>query len=51
MLDPLTYGVEGIRYGLNGVSQVSPVTCLLVIGGFTIATTVIGAFLFRKITI
>lgn len=51
LLDPLTYGVEGIRYGLTGVSQVSPVTCLAVIGGFTLATTVIGAYLFRKITI
>jgi ABC-2 type transport system permease protein len=51
MLDPLTYGVEGIRYGLTGVSQVSPVICFAVIGGFTVAMTVAGAYLFRKITI
>jgi ABC-2 type transport system permease protein len=50
-LDPLTYGVEGIRYGLTGVSQVNPAICLAVIGGFAIAMTIIGAFLFRKITI
>ena len=51
MLDPLTYGVEGIRYGLTGVSQINPVICFAVIGGFTIAMTVIGAYLFRKIAI
>jgi ABC-2 type transport system permease protein len=43
--------VEGIRYGLTGVSQIDPATCFAVIGGFSIAMTVIGAFLFRKITI
>jgi ABC-2 type transport system permease protein len=51
MLDPLTYGVEGIRYGLTGVSQINPVICFAVIGGFTVAMTVIGAYLFRKIAI
>jgi len=48
-LDPMTYGVEGIRYGLTGTAQISPVICLAVIAGFSIATSVIGAFLFRKI--
>jgi ABC-2 type transport system permease protein len=51
MLDPLTYGVEGIRYGLTGVSQINPVICFAVISCFTIAMTVIGAYLFRKIAI
>ena len=51
LLDPLTYGVEGIRYGLTGVSQINPVLSLTVIGGFTAAMTVIGAYLFRKITL
>src|SRR5512136_389907 len=36
LLDPLTYGVEGIRYGLTGISQVNPLACLAVIGGFAI---------------
>jgi len=49
LLDPLTYGVEGIRYGLTGVSQINPLVSLAVLGGFTIATTVIGAYLFRTI--
>jgi len=51
LLDPLTYGVEGIRYGLTGVSQINPVVCLAVLGGFTVAVTVIGAYLFRKIQV
>ena len=51
MLDPLTYGVEGIRYGLTGVSQINPILCLVVIGGFTVAMSAAGAFLFRKIKI
>lgn len=51
LLDPLTYGVEGIRYGLTGSSQIDPLVCLAVIGAFALATTVIGAFLFRKIRI
>ena len=51
MLDPLTYGVEGIRYGLTGVSQINPVLSFMVIGGFACIMTIIGAFLFRKISI
>jgi len=51
LLDPLTYGVEGIRYGLTGVSQINPLVCGAVIGGFTFMMTILGAFLFRKIRI
>ena len=51
LIDPLTYGVEGIRYGLTGVSQISPVVCAAVVAGFAVAMTVIGAYLFRKISI
>jgi ABC-2 type transport system permease protein len=49
LLDPLTYGVEGIRYGLTGVSQINPLICLTVLGGFAVAMTVTGAYFFRKI--
>ncbi|MDD1678698.1 MAG: ABC transporter permease [Methanomicrobiales archaeon] len=49
LLDPLTYGVEGIRFGLTGVSQIHPLTSVVALGSFALATTVIGAFLFRKI--
>jgi ABC-2 type transport system permease protein len=51
LIDPLTYGVEGIRYGLTGVSQINPGVCLAVIGGFALAMTAAGAYLFRKIRI
>jgi ABC-2 type transport system permease protein len=51
LFDPLTYGVEGIRYGLTGASQISPLVSLAVLGGFTVAMIVAGAFLFRKIKI
>jgi ABC-2 type transport system permease protein len=51
LLDPLTYGVEGIRYGLTGASQINPLMSFAVIGGFTVAMTVIGAYLFRKIAV
>jgi ABC-2 type transport system permease protein len=49
LFDPLTYGVEGIRYGLTGTSQISPLVCLAVISAFALAMTAAGAFLFRKI--
>jgi ABC-2 type transport system permease protein len=49
LLDPLTYGVEGMRYGLTGISQIDPVLCFAVIGGFCIATAVAGAYLFRSV--
>jgi len=48
-LDPLTYGVEGMRWGLTGVSQIHPGICLMVCTGFCIASLVAGAYLFRKV--
>lgn len=51
LLDPLTYGVEGIRYGLSGTAQIDPVACFVVLTGFAVAMTAIGALLFRKVTI
>jgi len=49
LFDPLTYGVEGIRYGLTGVSQINPVVSLVVLGSFSVIMTILGAYLFRKI--
>ncbi len=51
LIDPLTYGVEGIRYGLTGVSQINPLISAAVIAGFAVAMTVTGAYLFRKVTV
>lgn len=51
LVDPLTYGVEGIRYGLAGTAQVHPFVGLLVLAGFTVLMLLVGAALFRKITV
>ncbi|WP_321420113.1 ABC transporter permease [uncultured Methanomethylovorans sp.] len=51
MLDPLTYGVEGIRYGLLGTSQIDPLVSFVVLTGFTAFMIIFGAYLFRKISI
>ncbi|SFM19552.1 ABC transporter permease [Methanolobus profundi] len=51
LLDPLTYGVEGIRYGLLGTSQVDPAVSFMVLSGFTVFMVFVGSYLFRKISI
>ncbi len=51
LVDPLTYGVEGIRYGLAGLSMVNPFMSLVVMAGFTLATIALGTVLFRNISI
>lgn len=51
LLDPLTYGVEGIRFGLTGSAQIDPLLCGVVLGGCAVVTAVVGAYLFRKITV
>lgn len=47
-IDPLTYGVEGIRYGLTGVSQINPLIDLVVLGGFAAIMIALGAYLFNR---
>ncbi len=49
LIDPLTYGVEGIRYGLLGSSTINPLISFLVLGGFMVAMIILGGFLFRKV--
>ncbi|MDP2216423.1 MAG: ABC transporter permease [Methanolobus sp.] len=51
LLDPLTYGVEGIRYGLLGSSHIDPAICFVILSGFTILMVGFGSYLFRKINI
>ena len=50
-IDPLTYGVEGIRYGLLGATQITPVLSFSALGGFLVAMLLLGSFLFNKIKI
>ncbi len=49
--DPLTYGVEGIRYGLSGVAQVAPLVSLGALGAFAVLMVTLGAWLFRSVQI
>jgi len=49
LFNPLTYGVDGIRYGLLNVSQINPLICLTVLIIFNIFMAIIGATLFKKI--
>ncbi len=50
-LDPLTYGVEGVRYGLLGTAQITPIVSFPVLVGFMVLMVIVGAFLFRRISI
>jgi ABC-2 type transport system permease protein len=51
LLDPLTYGVEGVRYGLLGTSHIDPMLCFAVLSCFAAAMLTLGAYFFRKINI
>ena len=51
MLDPLTYGVEGIRYGLTGAAQINPGVSFVVLAAFCGLMTIVGARLFRNMSI
>ena len=51
-LDPLTYGVDGIRTAILGTSQLSQFSVWLdfaVLGVFTVAMILLGSYLFKKI--
>lgn len=46
-LDPLTYGVDGMRGALIGHSVLPPAVNLLVLAGFALAAVIIGAWSFE----
>src|SRR6056297_4100686 len=50
-IDPLTYGVEGIRYGMLGASQIDPLVCFAALGGFLVIVLFLGSYLFKRIKI
>ncbi len=47
-LNPLTYGVDGLRGVLIGTSQFPILVNLAVLGGFSIFMVLLGAYLFEK---
>ena len=49
--NPLTYGIEGMRYGLFGISQINPALCLIVITSFATAMVLFGGWMFTKIKV
>jgi len=48
-IDPLTYGVDGMRGALSGISVFGIYSDLAVIGSLSVLICIIGAFLFSKI--
>lgn len=50
-MNPLTYGVDGMRFALGAPYQFSPLLNLAVLLLFWIGTTVVGALLFRKMSV
>lgn len=51
LIDPLTYGVEGIRYGLTGAAQIPPLASLAALGAFAAVMVALGAWLFRGVQV
>ena len=47
-IDPLTYGVDGLRGAMLGVSTFPILTNLIVLIGFSVFTVMLGAYLFDK---
>ncbi|MEJ2716707.1 MAG: ABC transporter permease [Deltaproteobacteria bacterium] len=50
-INPLTYGVDGMRFALGSPYQLRPEVNFLAITAFWAATTVAGALLFRKMSV
>jgi ABC-2 type transport system permease protein len=48
-IDPLSYGVDGLRSALTGVSHFGVPTDLFVLTTLSIATLLVGSYLFSKI--
>ena len=49
--DPLTYGVDGMRGALIGISTFSIVLDFIILAGFAVLMVVLGAYFFEKSTI
>jgi ABC-2 type transport system permease protein len=48
LLNPMVYMVNGVRYGMIGVTEIDPNTSLGVLTGATIAVLLIDLLLFRR---
>lgn len=48
-INPLSYGVDGMRYALNGTGAFSPWLSLAVLIGYLLAALAVGVYQFKKI--
>ncbi|MFH1404062.1 MAG: ABC transporter permease [Candidatus Altiarchaeota archaeon] len=49
LFDPLTYGVNGLRYLLTGSSDIAFTTCVAVLSAFTLLFVLLAIYLFNRI--
>lgn len=47
-MNPLTYGIDGMRFALGGPYQFSPLLDLAILAVFSFVATLVGAFLFER---
>jgi ABC-2 type transport system permease protein len=50
-IDPMTYGIDGLRASLGGVANFGLGPDLIILGGITLLLLFIGSYLFSKIQI
>ena len=50
-VNPLSYGVEGLRYSLSGSAFFSPLLSLTVLVGVTVVIMLVGMYQFSKIEV
>ncbi|RLI88893.1 MAG: multidrug ABC transporter permease, partial [Archaeoglobales archaeon] len=48
MLNPMSYGVDGIRWSLTGYSEISPFFDFFVLFTFSLAIVLIASYLFKR---
>jgi ABC-2 type transport system permease protein len=48
LLNPMVYMVNGVRYGMIGVTEIDPNTSLAVLTGVTVAVLAIDLALFKR---
>lgn len=50
-VNPLTYGIDGIRGALIGVSQMSMLIDFGIVFGITVVIAIVGSYAFSKIEV
>ena len=51
LINPLTYGVDALRFGLVGISQIPLWIDFIVLAGFCVLTISVGTYLFNKTSV